>query len=176
VTKSKHALITCEFEGSGYPHEGCAEFGPPDTWGCDRKAVAWVEFTSDGFAGRSTASFLLCEEHKEQAVLDTTGTGDSIEVRQFADRRMGHIDGDPVLGHAIGCDRWNLVSRCTCGCQLQEYTWGHEDCEVYPAKHRVTVQLDVEDETTDPVELFLCQEHARFAAEHRALSVAWNAR
>lgn len=31
-------MITCQWVAFGYPHEGCAEFGPPDTFTCGARA------------------------------------------------------------------------------------------------------------------------------------------
>ena len=37
-------MKTCEFTWTGYPHEGCAEFGPPDEFHCREKAEWKFDF------------------------------------------------------------------------------------------------------------------------------------
>lgn len=70
----------CERLHYGYPHEGCAEFGPPDEWPCGQPGVIvlrttftdveWVRFAlmeseddvvKDAY-DKMTSTITLCEE------------------------------------------------------------------------------------------------------------------
>jgi len=146
------SLVTCEWETTGYPHEGCSEFGPPDVIGCTDQAIAWAQLDNEYGAG---IGLLLCSDHAE-LVVKTQG----FEVfRLLADRGEGHIDGQPVFGHADHCQRWDMVHACTCHCQLDVYTGGHEDCGRvavdFSGAERLTVEVFGESR-----DLWFCQEHA----------------
>jgi len=151
------SLVTCEWETTGYPHEGSAEFGPPDVIGCIDQATAWVQWPNEDGAG---FGLLVCERHLAHVTGGDT-SGEHIEVRLLADRGEGHIDGQPVDGHADFCGRWSMVHSCTCHCQLGVYTGGHEDCEAFPGVERLTVAPFGENQ-----DLWFCQEHADWLREH----------
>lgn len=56
----------CFYEWSGYPHPGCAEFGPPDTFSCQAEATVyvWLPPTNDGpYPDEDGTVLAACDEH-----------------------------------------------------------------------------------------------------------------
>jgi hypothetical protein len=53
----------CYREFEGYPHPGCAEFGPPDVWMCPQYGPFTLTVSSDGPDGRESEDVFACYEH-----------------------------------------------------------------------------------------------------------------
>lgn len=63
-------VVECEWVDYGYPHPGCAEFGPPDEIGCSVPATheaSWLDF--DGYEVW-TERRRLCARHAFKLALD----------------------------------------------------------------------------------------------------------
>lgn len=98
-------LRTCDWYGEGYPHPGCAEFGPPDHWDCGDSAthrIVWRSLMPDymngepEFDGDDTeiGVTLSCAEHlPDMAKVDdqyaallyveVIDTGERVDVEQL---------------------------------------------------------------------------------------------
>lgn len=67
-------MPTCEFTMTGYPHPGCAEFGPPDEMVCTAPATKRATWTSHMNPAPPHASYtesmLVCDEHAVEFVDD----------------------------------------------------------------------------------------------------------
>jgi hypothetical protein len=50
----------------GYPHPGCAEFGPPDEWRCNGPAVKVAEITDKQY--EFTGWLRMCQHHLDEFV------------------------------------------------------------------------------------------------------------
>lgn len=81
TTATERKPLTCYFEWAGYPHPGCAEFGPPDTYSCTAAAdrLVWVPPQTDDAGrplyGETVDGTVLpaCPEHGPGLVRETPG-------------------------------------------------------------------------------------------------------
>lgn len=88
TTTAPDEPMKCGYEGSGYPHPGCAEFGPPDTWSCDNDAVTLLIWDEPQWG---TSWILMCAEHDRDARDDIEK--DEMPVDCFSIEEYGGRDG-----------------------------------------------------------------------------------
>jgi hypothetical protein len=115
-------LIKCDAVFEGYPHPGCAKFGPPDHWECDADAVGTVE----GVGPFGTWRFYGCAEHIDGPASDPEARlvlRDVLLPRSTTpvDDRDSVIAVLDAMAHAFGSIDERRCFECYCQAEARHY-------------------------------------------------------